>query len=354
MNLNFSLEDINIEITSDETGDPVEEQMADEAAQEEVEEASEEVEAVAKFGMQLVDIYQNLTFIKKHVQMFGVTKQMLHLVNANGQLSSAIGLTLPHYESDDEAEDITMDDVPEAEVVVEGLGEAVTKAMDAIKKFFKTMWEKIKVFFKNIFVLSSRLKKNITALKSRLSGKVDEEKFKDMKATAISFKDFEEALTVIDVAITAIDAGSKNISEEGKLNINNINPALALCGKRIAQDQGKYEMKSEKAPEYTEQNLATAGWTAANINKSIPKLMGRAQDVSNNKAIEKILKEAEAKALKKYESFNAEELNKMKKIIVSNTSLLVSSFNALVSLDIKLIKLFITMGNKIPMQSTKK
>lgn len=97
---------VNPEDAGTET-DAVEEQEATEA----VEEASEDVEEVAEMGFNIVDVIENLTSLQAHVKKFGVTKQMLHLVNANNQLGDAIGLALPYYEDDDQVDDISEDDI---------------------------------------------------------------------------------------------------------------------------------------------------------------------------------------------------------------------------------------------------
>ena len=92
----------------------------------------------------LKEIYNNLKFIKMHIKKFGITREFLHLVNTNNSLGSAIGLMLPYYESEEENLDqVDEVDIPDVEVVVETIGEAVGKAKDAFVNALKWIWNKL-------------------------------------------------------------------------------------------------------------------------------------------------------------------------------------------------------------------
>ena len=132
MNIIFSLEDEqDTNITIDEDSINIEIDIA----KDELEEAENKFELITS-------AIENLTNVRNHIKKFGITKEFLHLVNTNNSLGSAIGLMLPHYEDDSEVSDVEEVDIPEAEIVIEGLGEAVSKAKDKLLELLKWFREK--------------------------------------------------------------------------------------------------------------------------------------------------------------------------------------------------------------------
>lgn len=359
MNLNFSVEDINIEITDaggEEVEETVEDQIADQEAQEEVEEASEEVETAAKFGMQLVAIHENLSFIKQHVQMFGVTKQMLHLVNANGQLGSAIGLALPYYESDDEAADIVMDDVPETEVMVEAIGETLTKWKENVKKFFKMIWEKLKDLGRAFMTRVMGLKKTITNLQAKFKETIDEEAYKALSdVSIITAKEWEDKYTALTNACTELSKADASDSTSLK---NKYNSTAAYVGKGVEADEKGITIKPATASVTPKkQNQATV-WSSSDINTVLKIVNMFVQNGMNKSDITTAIKKAETDAIKAIDGSNNDtnkDANANKKaIIIKNTSGIVSLYNSFMNERINMVRQFIAIAKRVPMKGKEK
>lgn len=358
MGLNLKLhaeDDININITTDDDTDPVEDQIEEQETSEAVEETSEEMETVAKFGMNIVAVIDNLTFLKGHVEKFGVSKQFLHLCNGNGQLNAALGISLPHYESDDIAEDVSLDDIPETDVIVEDFKEKIGNAYEAVKKFFKMIWDKIKGWFSAIFGRASKLKKNVQAANKRVtSNQFDVEKFEAAEANFITKESYDAKVAGLEAGATALVKA--NITSGGiTINIAEVNKGLGFCGKKMVEKDGSYAIEKEKNDTKTEKkSMKTLGWTVAAVKKDV---LETATSIVNGiqsiKGIEGTFKKAEAEALKAVKDAGGDGQKDSKKKITSAVSAMISALNSIVSAKLDMADIAVKLANKLPIKAEK-
>lgn len=337
MKMRFGLEeDTNIEVPGSE--ESAESAAADQEANEAVEEASEGMEEVVDMGLNICEVIDNLTSLRAHVKKFGVTKQMLHLVNANNQLGNAIDIALPYYESDDEADDINEDDIPAEEVVMEGFGSAMKKAKDAVVKFFKWIWEKLKAFGTAIADFFRNYKKKIAGAKDKLKKGVDTDKIKEKKAKVMSFKDMEDRLKALNSAINAVkmwQAGDDMDSET-------LNAALKYAGKKIEGSVGSYKLAAVEKPEVKEDTLLALGWeNAGKLAGTVEALFKYGDEI---KKFEASIKKDEAKALK-----SAEDATE-KKNITNGAAIKLSVFTAVSNEVLNTAKTYLAIVDRLPVK----
>ncbi len=104
---------------------------------EELIETVEDTEEISEAINDNLKVIRNIAFLRNHVQRFGITKEFLHLVNSNGELSQAFNIMLPSCEEEN-IDQINEDELPEADVFVEAMAEAIDKVKERIQTFFKS------------------------------------------------------------------------------------------------------------------------------------------------------------------------------------------------------------------------
>lgn len=140
-----------------------------------------------------LEIIDNFKSIRKHINMFGITKEFLHLVNSDNQLSNALNITLPYYEDDND--EIDLDNLPGVdEELIPSMEGLIGDAKDNIVKFFKWLKEKIVNFFKWLWDKITFKKKAVE------DSKIDVEKIKkevdaEIKTILDKYETSEKKLT---------------------------------------------------------------------------------------------------------------------------------------------------------------
>lgn len=246
---------LTLSLESDEVID-----VPEEAIIEEIDPGKEVVEGFKKLDS-FFEIIANLKHVQNNIKRFGVTKELIHLINKDRNFSDSTGITLPYYESDDEADDINEDDIPAEEVVMEGFGDAMKKAKDAVVKFFKWIWEKLKAFGTAIADFFRNYKKKITGAKEKLKKGVDTDKIKEKKAKVMSFKEMEDRLKALNSAVNAV----KMWQAGDDMDADTLNAALKYSGKKIEGSVGSYKLGTVDKPEVKEDTLLALGLSLIHI-----------------------------------------------------------------------------------------
>lgn len=219
--------------------------VPDEAELETSDTPAAEIENGFKSFDGMVEAISNLRHLQKHINMFGVTKEMLHLVNEGGNLSSSTGMTLPYYESDDEGnevEDVEMTDIPENDELVASLEGLIGKAKDNIVKFFKWLKEKLIQFWNWVKGLFGKKQKTVVEAaktvapeeiaKAIVEKKSDTGSSKPRTAADLADDDDDSSLdynTVLKMVETAIKTGEEKLTFFHKDTFVGFAQAIPAC-----------------------------------------------------------------------------------------------------------------------------
>ena len=186
--MKFSLEeDINIDITTDDVDDvDINEQQ--ENSEDAVEQAEEEIDTADSTIDYLRGVHKNFLTMHRHIQMFGITREFLHLVNSNNNFGSAIGLTLPYYEEDgelgkenDKVTEIEVPEEAEIEMAMEGIVEGLKKVYNKLKDGVTSAITATERFFKVCIATLGIYTKKLNEGKKLFNVNIDEEAFANAK-----------------------------------------------------------------------------------------------------------------------------------------------------------------------------
>lgn len=176
----------------------------------------QELITTLKQGYQLSEVISNLLFIRSHIKKFGVTKEFLHLVDDNKQLSHSLKIDL---EEDNELI-----------VVTEAFKLNIKDMIKRVKAWFANLWHKFLVF------LGIR-KENIAEKKESLSElyvKLKQNKLISLEQTinAISYEKQLLFFTKIKDILNVI-ANLDNLDPNDEKQIEEINETLKIIGLRF-------------------------------------------------------------------------------------------------------------------------
>ena len=130
LNIKIALEDdVNIDISDDDINISISETEA------ELGESETEITDIIEGINANCEVISNLKTLRTHITKFGVTKPFLHLVNSNGELSSALNILIPSCEEEN-IDQIDENDLPGTEIFVEAIEGTMNKVKEKIKKFF--------------------------------------------------------------------------------------------------------------------------------------------------------------------------------------------------------------------------
>lgn len=271
MDIRFSLEDDNdVDIVID--GDSIQIDI-DNPIQKEVEDGIDAIENI-------LSVINTLNTTRTHIQKFGITKEFLHLTNANNNLGSAIGMSLPYYESDNaNLDQITEDELPDVDIVVETMEEALTKAKDkllAVLKWFKDKWSQ----FWNWLLGSEKQKdakvkeasQKVETVKQASNNATSEEikeKAKEVNIKGYNYNDILKAVEKGKKAIEALNYLSvdKNTGDAKASGLEHINAFIVELEYSL-DDEKNLSVNTTSGsflPEKEESNLDALGWDDKNI-----------------------------------------------------------------------------------------
>jgi hypothetical protein len=197
----FAESDTDITINVDDDIDGVEEST-------EIEEATNRLNTLLDMGAKTDMAVERLLHVRAHILKFGLNKPMLHLVNGGNKLGAAIGMSLPYFESDGDADSVTDSDLEavDTEVVVESIGERLTAAKDAIVEFFKRLWERVKDFFTKYFGAANRLSKKLEKVNNDIIKNIHKasDAWNDLKVNAYKQADFDKLVKLFEAAVSTV------------------------------------------------------------------------------------------------------------------------------------------------------
>ena len=318
MDLNFSLEDIEIEINVDpentEGASVSQAEVAeDNRVDEEVEEQVEEVENILAFGNQVSETIDNLFMIHNHVARFGFNKPMLDLLNADNKIGNLIGRTLPTFESDELPEEVEIPEDVDIEMSLESIMDRIKGAGRAIAEFFKKLYNKMVDFFTKHFGQAQRLEKKFKKLKDYLNSSftMDEGKARERKIKIYKAADLNKAIETVEgelnryKGLTEAGGSIESIKAETlKKSLDNAFPeTLKLMGvefkatldeqtKASSTDDDKKSVKKLKVSfkklntpglKKEEGNLISLGYSKATFTGSAESKVGTAIEILKKK-----------------------------------------------------------------------
>lgn len=268
----FSLEDdINIDIVTDEPSDvDIQESV------ESTEEASDDIEETGETITQLFLVKTNLEVMHRHIQMFGITREFLHLVNKNNNFGSAINMHLGYYKEEDgelgkpeKANDnITEVDIPEEaeiEMALEGIGNAVKNLYGKIKSGVATFTTKVERFFKVCIGSVNIFKNKLAAIeKDIFGGTIDEGKFSASKAKSYTVHDFKNAINTLTKELKV--SIPKFNGKETKFTF--CQGSLALFGYKYEVSTKEVTYLGEKIKDIQELQISFKSDTVHELNKA--------------------------------------------------------------------------------------
>ena len=203
--------------------------------------AADDVEAVEHF----------MASVRKH----GLTQQGLELMNRGGIFEAVSGVALPAVES----LDATGRNYEAAQVALEAGDGIIKRGYEAVKKFFKMIWEKIKGLWTRLMALVRGWETVIKKAHAALPESIDDTKFKEKSATLLSKDKFSAAAKAVIAITKNLEAWVGSRPEEKDAVKRDFKDAdLAALGlKWDGSNLGTTEAKF--APE--EQALSASGWT---------------------------------------------------------------------------------------------
>lgn len=204
--------------------------------------AAEDVEAVEHF----------ITSIKK----FGLTQQGLDLMNHKGIMEAISGVSLPAAES----LDATGRNHEVAQVVLGAAEGIVKKSWDAIKKFFKMIWEKIKGLWSKFMSYVTSWESSIKRAKESLPSAVDQKKYDEKKASLLSAAQFGTATSAINLVSLSLSKWASSGKADTKDAVKN-DFSDAELGKLGLKWDGDGLTSSDTKLEAKEEKLSAHGWT---------------------------------------------------------------------------------------------
>lgn len=202
----------------------------------------------------LLVIYNNLRSIKNNIKKFGITKEFLHLVNQHNSLSTILNISLPYYESDDLSEDINIENIPDVNVVVEGLNEQIKNIGNKIKEKFDKLSNSFKQTWSKFLQIFQTLEGEMTKVKNAAANSKKQytnEELKQIKLSALPKDDLDEHWANISHALRSsqhlsIKIGSRAGEPVYDFTVprKDMNLGLKFLGKSIENNEkGLYVVK---------------------------------------------------------------------------------------------------------------
>lgn len=149
------------------------------------------------------NVLNTLTHIRSNIDRFGCTKELLHLINAEGEFGNSIGMVLPYYE-DDSVEIIEVPNTAEVEMILEGLLDKITDIKNKMRESLINLKARIVNFFKAYFTrlgIWNRKLDNIKKEKFHLN--IDETAFENTKLKTYKLNEIKNLIKVITEDIKA-------------------------------------------------------------------------------------------------------------------------------------------------------
>lgn len=223
---------------------------------EEVEEAATVIEeatsivADAEASDAAAEEVESLESFIASVKKYGVTQQGMELMNMGGALSAFSGIALPAAESLDGAGR----NHDAAQMVIAACEGAISKAWEAVKKFFINLWNKIKTMFAWLVNKLSSMESAVKRSKESINDvtALDPAKVKAKELKTLKVADYTKYADAIMASVAAF----QDFDKTGKLTGSADLTALGLAVK-----DGKIENSEKGAIEVQSMKLSASGWT---------------------------------------------------------------------------------------------
>jgi hypothetical protein len=284
-----------------------------------MEESADQVEALLRKGVEISTAVDSFTMALNHFKKFKVTREGLHLLNADGKLGAAIGMSLPRYESDGIDEDISDSEIESVDVtvVVENISERLKSAKDAVVEFFKRLYERIKDFFIKYFGVANRLSKKLEKINSEVIKNIHKasESWNDLKISAYKESDFAKLLKDFGVVVKNVkDSGpdasklNQHIIKHGVSNdelvggiglwtagtadlLKQIGYEIEVDADKVGPDDDQYIKRTYKINrvtpdvEKTSDKLSSLGWSTTDLRKHFEAVKTLVNDCKKQDAV---------------------------------------------------------------------